>query len=184
MKKGLVIGFAALIAAGSALAQGDVVMVDQMGGSSSSSFSSEALFSAEAALVSSHVWRGQVLNNDFVIQPQLTASQYGVSLNIWGNYDLGKNWLGVQGDLSEVDITLAYTLPIDVNDIALDVGIIGYSYPANGDFIDPVGINKKSTTELYAGGAVPDQRIPGGGRRGLRRLGQHLLQRLLLVRQL
>ena len=111
MKKGFVIGMAAVIAAGSAMAQSDVVMVDQMGGPPPS----EALFSAEAALVSAHVWRGQVLNNDFVIQPQLTASQYGVSLNIWGNYDLGKNYLGVQGDLSEVDVTLAYTLPIAVN---------------------------------------------------------------------
>jgi hypothetical protein len=150
MKKGLVIGFAALVTAGSVMAQDDVVMVGDMGGSSSSA----ALFTAEAALVSSHVWRGQVLNNDFVIQPQLTASQYGVSLNIWGNFDLGKNYLGVQGNLSEVDVTLAYTLPINVNEIAIDVGIIGYSYPANGDFIDPIGINKKSTTELYAGATV------------------------------
>lgn len=155
MKKAMTIGMAAMLAAGAAMARNDVVMVDQMGGSSAS----EVLVTAEAALVSSHVWRGQVLNNDFVIQPQLTASQYGVSLNVWGNYDLGNNWVGSSSDFSEIDVSLAYTLPLDVNDVAFDLGVIGYSFPANGDGssfgIPPeAGINKKSTTELFVKATV------------------------------
>jgi len=150
MKKAMVFSMVAVLAVGSAIAQDEVVMVDQMGGSSVS----EVLVTAEAALVSSHVWRGQVLNNDFVVQPQVTLSQYGVSLNIWGNYDLGKNWIGVSSDFSEFDISLAYTLPLNVSDMAIDVGIIGYHYPANGGtFSTPGpngGLNKESTTELFA----------------------------------
>ena len=44
--------------------------------------------SVNVRLVSSYVWRGQVINNDFAFQPQLTASQYGLSLNVWANYDI------------------------------------------------------------------------------------------------
>lgn len=146
MKKVMTIGLVAVLAAGGAIAQEEVVMVDQMGGSASS----EAEVSVEAALVSSYVWRGQVLNNDFVIQPQITAAQYGVSLNIWGNYDIGSNWIGVSSDFSEFDISLAYTLPLDINQMAIDLGVIGYNFPANGSGVSPLGVNKESTTELFA----------------------------------
>lgn len=151
MKKAMTIGLVAVLAAGTAVAENG--MVGQMGGSSAS----EVLVTAEAALVSSYVWRGQVQNNDFVVQPQITASQYGVSLNVWGNYDLGKNYLGVSSDFSEIDISLAYTLPLDLNDVTFDFGIIGYTYPANGSnpaVASPLGINKQSTTELFAKATV------------------------------
>ena len=152
MKKVMMIGMVAILATGAAIAQDEVIIVEQMGGSSSS----EVLTTAEIALVSSYVWRGQVLNNDFVIQPQLTASQYGVSINVWGNYDLGNNYLGVSGDFSEFDLSLAYTLPLDLNDVSFDLGIIGYHYPANAGSAPlpgksgSYGGNRNSTTELFA----------------------------------
>jgi outer membrane scaffolding protein for murein synthesis (MipA/OmpV family) len=149
MKKAMIFGIGAVLVTGIAHAQDGMVMVGQGG-----SDASEVQVTAEAALVSSHVWRGQVLNNDFVIQPQLTVEQYGVSLNLWGNYDLGNNWLGVSSDFSEFNLSLAYTLPLDINDIAIDLGIIGYHYPANGSGVGPVGINKQSTTELFAKATV------------------------------
>lgn len=153
MKKAMTIGMAAVWMAGMAMAQNDVVMVGQMGGSDAS----EVRATAELALVSSYVWRGQVQNNDLVVQPQLTASTYGFSLNVWGNYDLGKNYVGVSSDFSEFDVSLAYTLPLDVNDVAFDLGIISYNFPANGSssvVSSPIGINKESTTELFAKGTV------------------------------
>jgi outer membrane scaffolding protein for murein synthesis (MipA/OmpV family) len=150
MNKAMKIGMAAVLVAGAAIAQDDVVMVGQMGESNAS----EVLTTAEIALVSSHVWRGQVLNNDFVVQPQLTASQYGVSINVWGNYDIGDNYLGIGGDFSEFDVSLAYTLPLDLNDVSFDVGIIGYHYPANAGSVPSgggnYGVNRNSTTELFA----------------------------------
>ena len=150
MKKGMVFGMVAVLATGAAVAQNDVVIVDQMGGSSSS----EALVTVEAALVSSHVWRGQVRNNDFVFQPQATISQYGVSLNIWANYDMGSNYLGIQGDTSEIDFSLAYTLPIDISEVSFELGLINYQYPANGAGPGNVGSNNRSTTELFAKATV------------------------------
>jgi hypothetical protein len=146
MKKAMTIGLVAVLAAGGAIAQDGVVMVDQMGGSSSS----EPLVTAELALLSSYVWRGQVRNNDFVVQPMLTISQYDVSFNIWGNYDLGSNFQGTQSDFSEMDLSLAYTLPLDINEMVFDVGVMGYNYPANGtgNTGDP------STTELFAKATV------------------------------
>ncbi|MEA2067866.1 MAG: TorF family putative porin [Verrucomicrobiota bacterium] len=150
MKKLMTIGMAAVMATGFASAQNDVVMVGQ----APANDPAETKVTAEVALVSSYVWRGQVLNNDFVLQPQLTASQYGVSLNIWANYDLGKNHAGINNDFSEMDFSLAYTLPLDLNDVSFDVGIISYNFPANGTDVDTGGdeisVNAPSTTELFA----------------------------------
>jgi hypothetical protein len=105
----------------------------------------------EAALVSSYVWRGQVLNNDFVFQPQVTVSQYGFSVNVWGNYDLaGASVNGTSSDFSEIDFSLAYTLPIDISEMAIDLGVIGYHFPANGTG----NTGSPSTTELFAKGTI------------------------------
>ena len=144
MKKTMIFGLVAVLAAGGAIAQDGVVM--ESGGSDG--FQPEV--TAEVALVSSHVWRGQVYNNGFVVQPQVTLSQYGVSFNLWGNYDLGKNMNGVSSDFSEIDFSLAYTIPLDINEIAIDVGMIGYHFPANGTG----GTGSSSTTELFAKGTV------------------------------
>lgn len=146
MNKLMTIGMAALMGAGVVRAQDDVVMV----GSVPQSDSAEPQVTLEAALVSSYVWRGQVYNNDFVFQPQMTVAQYGFSLNVWANYDMGKNNSGIQSDTSEIDFSLAYTLPLDINDVAFDVGLINYQFPANA----PGGTNSKSTTEVFAKGTV------------------------------
>ena len=147
MKKVITTGLAAVLAVGFVNAQDDMVMVNQGGSSSSDG----AQATVEAALVSSHVWRGQVLNNDFVFQPQFTVAQYGVSFNVWGNYDLGENYIGVQNDFSEIDLSIAYTLPLDLNDVSFDVGLISYQYPANADIPGTgFGVNSKSTAELFA----------------------------------
>lgn len=146
MKNLMVIGMAAVFAAGFANAQDDVVMVGQ----APSGNSSEAIASVELALVSADVWRGMVRNEDFVLQPQFSVAQYGVSFNIWGNYDISKNYLGVDNDYSEIDLSLAYTLPIDLNDFSFDIGVISYQFPANGPNPGPTGTNRESTTELFA----------------------------------
>ncbi len=145
MKKAMMFGMVAVLVAGSATAQNDVVMVDQ---GDSNAF--QPAVTVEMALVSSYVWRGQVINNDFVVQPQVTLSQYGFSLNIWGNYDLGNNMNGVSSDFSEIDFSLAYTLPLDINEVALDIGMIGYHFPANGTG----NTGSPSTTELFATATV------------------------------
>ena len=63
-------------------------------------------FTLEVALASSYVWRGQVLNNDTAVQSQITLAQYGFSVNMWSNYDIGSNKDGVKSDMSEFDFLL------------------------------------------------------------------------------
>jgi uncharacterized protein (TIGR02001 family) len=136
MKKMMTIGLAAAFAAGFVGAQDDVVMVGQPAGNSA-----DAAVTAEVALMSAYVWRGQVLNNDAVLQPQLTVAKNGFSFNVWGNYDLKENVAGVSSDYSEIDLSLAYTLPMDVNEMAIDVGLVNYNYPNIEEL--------ESTTELF-----------------------------------
>lgn len=148
MNKLMTVGLAALMAAGVASAQ---VMVQQPPANDDS----VPQITAEAALMSAYVWRGQVYNNDFVVQPQLTISQYDISFNIWANYDLIDNFIGINNDFSEIDFTLAYTLPVDINEVTFDIGLIHYNFPANAEIGGvPVGFNAQSTTELFATATV------------------------------
>ena len=54
----------------------------------------------------------------------------------------------VEGAISEFDIAFAYSLPVDVNQMAIDVGLINYNYPGNGDSSNP------STTELFLSSTI------------------------------
>ena len=157
MKKAIVLGLAAVCAVG-AKAQNDMVVVK------SGDDKSQTKVTAEAALVSSYVWRGQVYNNDFVFQPQMTVEKYGVSFNVWGNYNIaGSDIYGNSSDLSEIDLTLAYTLPFNLEDATFDVGYTSYSYPnerANGDTISEVyGVATLLTWKDYL---IPSVSIYGG----------------------
>lgn len=147
MNKLLSVSLVAVFAAGFATAQDGVVMVGQAPVTSDNG--PEA--SVEAALVTANVWRGMVRNEDIVFQPQFTVAQYGFSFNVWANYDFSSNYAGVDNDLSEIDLSLAYTIPVDLNDFAFDVGIVSYQFPANGGAagVPGYGINQKSTSEIF-----------------------------------
>lgn len=140
MKKLMIVGMAAVFAAGFASAEDGVVMVGQ----APSGNGDQAEATAEVALLSSHVWRGTVQNDDFVLQPQFSVAQYGVSFNIWANYNLAPGATSVDNDISEIDLSLAYTLPIDLNDFSFDIGAVSYQFPANS--VD----QGESTMELFA----------------------------------
>ena len=145
MKKAMIA--AVYLIAGSAFAQSGVVMVDQ-GAVFNSGFTEATL---EVALASSYVWRGQVLNNDTAVQSQITLAQYGFSVNMWSNYDIGSNKDGVKSDMSEFDFSFAYSLPVDVNQMAIDLGIINYNFPDNGTDLQD---NNPSTTELFLSATI------------------------------
>ena len=136
MKKMVSWGMAVALVAGVASAQTEVTETTIV----AENDPSEVSVSAEVALASAYVWRGHVYNNDAVLQPQITLAQYGVSFNIWGNYDIGSNYAGQSSDLSELDLSLAYTLPFNLEDLSMDVGIINYSYP---------GVEQDSTSEIF-----------------------------------
>lgn len=140
MNKLMTVGMTAVLATGLANAQNDMVMVGQAPVMEQTTTE----VTAEAALMTAYVWRGQVLNNDMVFQPQITVSHANFSVNVWGNYDLGKNVAGNQSEFSEMDISLAYTIPLEINDFAFDVGVINYNFPGNE------GTSIPSTTEIFA----------------------------------
>lgn len=142
MKKMITFSVATLMVAGIAGAQQDNVMVGQV----PENDPAQTEVTAEVALVSSYVWRGQVYNDGFVAQPQLTVAKNGFSINVWGNYDLEDNLEDNSSKFSELDVSLAYTLPLNINDFAIDIGLINYNFP-NSDVAE-------TTTELFAGATL------------------------------
>ena len=67
--------------------------------------------SGKADFVSDYIWRGLDQNSGFSIQPSLTLSYKGLSLNAWGSQTLSK-W-GVNdngGGAKEFDINLSYAI--------------------------------------------------------------------------
>jgi len=89
--------------------------------------------SADAAFLSQYVWRGYGLSRDsLVIQPSVTASYKGFSLNLWGNLDTsykgGKDYDGpYKGDSkwNETDMTISYGHSFGM--VGLEAGFIYYA---------------------------------------------------------
>jgi|Deesub1362A_J573_1020465.scaffolds.fasta_scaffold03991_4 hypothetical protein len=92
-----------------------------------------------AALNSKYVWRGQVVVDDWVVQPSLTASRGGLSLNFWGNYE-PTDETGHRRRFTEVDLTAEYAF--SWGQFTVPVGVIHYLFPNTAT---------PATTELYAG---------------------------------
>ena len=61
----------------------------------------------DVTFLSDYVWRGADQNSGFSVQPSLTMSYAGFSLNLWGNQTLSK-WEDGHG-AKEVDINLSYS---------------------------------------------------------------------------
>lgn len=95
---------------------------------------------ADLGLYSAYVWRGQVVNDGFVAQPSVDLSKGGFGLNVWGNYNLDADADNEDGNFSEVDFALSYTIPDQSDDFDIDVGLIHYIFPDS---------DADATTELY-----------------------------------
>ncbi|OGV61647.1 MAG: hypothetical protein A3K19_15195 [Lentisphaerae bacterium RIFOXYB12_FULL_65_16] len=81
-------------------------------------------------VLTDYAWRGQLLNDDPVVQPGVTLSYKGLSLNVWGSVDAtdihevnGEEWR-----LQEVDYTGSYTFT-PLKGLDLTGGIIEYTFP-------------------------------------------------------
>jgi hypothetical protein len=101
--------------------------------------------------MSGYMWRGQYYSDEPVLQPSVTVGDaHGFSFNVWGNLDLTDNnnaydeTTGAlvterKDEFTELDLTLAYTLPLE-GPIGLTLGFIQYTFPAYS----------LSTREFYA----------------------------------
>ncbi len=63
----------------------------------------------DLSVQSAYVWRGMVLNDKPVFQPSVTLSNGGFSGSVWANVNLTADY-GFEGEASELDYWLAYTL--------------------------------------------------------------------------
>jgi len=65
--------------------------------------------SADVAILSKYIWRGQELSRDsIVIQPSMTVSYMGFSGNLWGNLDTDQYKSDEDHNWNETDFTLSY----------------------------------------------------------------------------
>jgi len=115
-------------------------------------------------VLSSYVWRGQVLNDEPVLQPSLTVSKYGFSLNTWANYNLGGGYYNSyakdnQNDFSEVDLTASYATTVGPTNFPVSVGggFIQYVFPNQTLPLGTNGLGKAypGTHEVYASVGLP-----------------------------
>jgi hypothetical protein len=102
-------------------------------------------------ILSQYMWRGFALSQaSAVIQPSLTASYKGFSLNVWGNLDSNAKFqnnpsVGTKWD--ETDLTFSYTREI-YGGLSGTVGCIYYAYALNSVF---AGADVPDSFEVYGG---------------------------------
>jgi len=102
------------------------------------------------------VWRGQVLNDEAVLQPALTVTaENGFSVSMWGNADLTDvhadpaEGVDTKNRLTELDVAAAYALPLgEDSPVSVELGVWQYTFPE---------IGAASTREAYVtlGGNAP-----------------------------
>lgn len=98
-------------------------------------------------VLSAYVWRGQVLNDEAVIQPALNVEKGGFGVNIWANYDATDRG-ETKADFSEVDLTASYGGQLGA--VEYGVGVIEYLFP---------NTDASSTREVYGSLSLPDASV-------------------------
>jgi len=117
--------------------------------------------SVSVPILSSYVWRGQVLNDKPVIQPSMSIGKYGFALSAWANYNLTDRVTGKSQQFSEVDLDANYTY--NVGPVALKGGIVEYLFP-NQQMIMPVNetlvvSTMPSSREVYGSVGMTDYSV-------------------------
>jgi hypothetical protein len=97
-----------------------------------------------ADILSQYVWRGFGLSKTgAIIQPSMTASYKGFSLNVWGNFDTNARPPGspppyTGATWNETDFTFSYSHTI-VGDLSGTLGGINYAYDSAPDSFEIYG---------------------------------------------
>ncbi len=101
--------------------------------------------SARVGMFSKYVWRGMVVTDDPVLQPEASLGIMGFGADVWGNMDLTDFHRteddpdGLQGQLNEIDYTLRYDVSLPL--LQLGAGLVHYTFP---------NTDADATTEIYA----------------------------------
>jgi hypothetical protein len=93
---------------------------------------------------SKYVWRGQLLNDDYVFQPSISANYKGWTATIWGNNNLTSYGASDNsGEFTEYDLALDYSNKFSEDSkIGYSIGTIHYHFPS---------LSYSDTTEIYWG---------------------------------
>ena len=82
------------------------------------SMAEDQVFSADISVdyYGKYIWRGQNVNDESVLQPNVSGSAYGFTGSIWANIDLtnGPHQAAPNnaGEFSEIDYTLDYSASV------------------------------------------------------------------------
>ncbi|AQT69318.1 hypothetical protein STSP2_02507 [Anaerohalosphaera lusitana] len=99
-------------------------------------------FDVTGGFFSKYVWRGQLITDDYVFQPDISVSYKGFTGGVWGNLEL-TDYSDNEGEFTEVDYYFDYSAATGIDGVGFSVGAIHYDFPSGG------GI--EGTTELYWG---------------------------------
>lgn len=105
---------------------------------------------------SAYVWRGIVVTDGTVIQPNATLSKNGFSLNTWSNYNLTDHYSDeTKHEISEVDFTLSYGKAI--GPVTISAAFAEYVYP-HQTVLDSNenGRAASGTREIQISAGIPD----------------------------
>lgn len=85
--------------------------------------------SLDVAVLSSYVWRGQVLNDEAVLQPTFGISKGGFTISWWGNLNLTDQITGDEYEFSEHDIALSYGFTCPMTGADASIGVVNFDFP-------------------------------------------------------
>ena len=83
--------------------------------------------SVDATIASAYVWRGQVLNDEAVLQPSATIGKGAFSFNVWGSLNLTDKLTEDPGEFTEIDLLAKYVKTLGIVDVGL--GYYEYLFP-------------------------------------------------------
>ena len=84
---------------------------------------------AEVGYFGRYLWRGQVVTDNAVVQPEVSAGLGGFGLSLWGNLDADKAD-GASG-FNEYDLTMSYGVGLPL--ASFDLGVVYYALPDASD---------------------------------------------------
>jgi uncharacterized protein (TIGR02001 family) len=88
-----------------------------------------------SSFLSRYVWRGVSVEGKPVFQQSVNLSGRGLSLDLWGNFDLSRS-----DGMNELDVTVGYVRAVE--SFNLECGLVYYTFPNTS-----AGV----TTEIYLG---------------------------------
>lgn len=92
-------------------------------------WAAETSVSLDVPALSAYVWRGQVLNDEFVLQPSMTVSKGGFTFNYWQNFGLTDAQTGDDFEFTEHDISVSYNFTCPVTGAGITLGVVNYDFP-------------------------------------------------------